>query len=169
MVFFVLAFLFLSLGAVAYPLLTTRESRPDGSSGEAEELAEEKQSALSAIQDLEFEHAIGNLSEPDFASLREEYTERAARVLQRLDRLPPEPRSSEPAALVEWAERSEEQEELEDIEEYCTACGETVGPEDHYCGSCGAHLLEGTCPRCGAPLDEDDRFCPRCGRKVVPP
>lgn len=164
MVFFVLVFLLLSLGAVAFPLITPRHRWMSVGVGETDELLEEKESALSAIRDLEFEHDLGILSDPDFASLRDEYTDRAAKVLHRMDQLPVEPPAAVPGDIDDEDEDTEGEEE---IEEYCTACGEIVGPEDQYCGGCGAYLLEDACPRCGAPLSEDARFCSMCGKKVA--
>src|SRR3990170_2225751 len=139
MAFLVLVFLLLSFGVVALPLLTPQRRWQGFEEGESEELVEEKDSALSAIRDLEFEHDIGNLSEPDFASLRDEYTDRAARVLQRLDRVPVEQPPEEPAELDEEDEAAQGEGEFD---EYCTACGGPVAPEDRYCGSCGAYLIE---------------------------
>lgn len=164
MVYLVLFFLAVSLGAVAYPLLATPRLREDIRSGEAEELAEEKDSALAAIRDLEFEHDVGNLSEEDFASLREDYSERAAKVLRRVDLRSaelPQPALAEPGDDSEESMGNEQEEA-----EYCGACREPVAREDRHCGGCGAFLVEDMCAQCGRQLDDDDRFCPQCGEKV---
>jgi tetratricopeptide (TPR) repeat protein len=61
-----------------------------------QELDEEKQVALAAIRELEFEHAAGHVSDTDFAELRARYEGETAAILTELDRLgpaePPAPR-----------------------------------------------------------------------------
>jgi len=164
MVYLVLFFLMVSLGAVAYPLLAAPKPRQDIRLGEAEELTQEKDSALAAIRDLEFEHAVGNLSDDDFASLRDEYSERAAKVLRRVDL-----RSAElpQAGLPELEDDGSKFVDSEhEGDQYCGACGEPVAPDDRHCGGCGALLVDGNCSQCNRQLDDDDRFCPQCGEEV---
>lgn len=48
--------------------------------------AADRDAAYAAIKDLEFEYQLGNLSDEDYRQLREEYVERAARALRRLER-----------------------------------------------------------------------------------
>ena len=53
----------------------------------------------------------------------------------------------------------------------CPRCGYAVAPEDRFCGTCGAALLEQTvaaCAYCGAPREPTDRFCANCGRPLPP-
>jgi Double zinc ribbon len=158
MVLLVSLFLLLTLGAIAYPFLAPPRTRVASRTGEAEELAQERESALAAIRDLEFEYSVGNLSDDDFAALRDQDTERAAKILARLDRLPVVAPSPD--------EEDETAEDDEQIVGYCAACDEPVAPENRHCGACGAFLFEATCPGCHSPLDENDRFCSRCGEKV---
>ncbi|HLA81371.1 MAG TPA: zinc ribbon domain-containing protein, partial [Thermoleophilia bacterium] len=140
MVYLVLFFLAVSLAAVGYPLLATPRRRSDLRPGEAEELAQERESALAAIRDLEFEHDVGNLSEHDFASLRDEYAERAAKVLRRVDLLSAEMAQAGP--VEQQDDTAGTIESQPESEEYCGACGEPVAPEDRHCGSCGVYLVD---------------------------
>lgn len=50
-----------------------------------EELAVERDFLLSSLEDLEREHAAGDLDDADFEALRDDYTARAAAVLRALD------------------------------------------------------------------------------------
>lgn len=46
----------------------------------------------------------------------------------------------------------------------CAKCGQTSGPDDVFCGECGASL-ERKCS-CGAALKPTDKFCRKCGEKT---
>jgi tetratricopeptide (TPR) repeat protein len=59
----------------------TRELRPD----ELAALEEQRDFLLRSLDDLEREHDAGDVDEQDYASLRDDYTARAARVLRALD------------------------------------------------------------------------------------
>ena len=147
-----------SFGAVAWPLLGRRVRRE----GDAEEshpwddLVSERDTAYQALKELEFEYNLGNLSEADYADLRQRYRIHAADILQKLDLAMAAgnahlARDGEPAIL-----------EGEASEEACPSCGEAVGPGDAFCSLCGARLGE-RCPECGDPVVEGDRFCAACG------
>ena len=44
----------------------------------------------------------------------------------------------------------------------CESCGEAVGPDERFCGECGAPVARG-CHACGAPLTAGKKFCTSCG------
>lgn len=44
----------------------------------------------------------------------------------------------------------------------CPKCGAAVEPDDEYCPSCGARLVD-YCPSCGAPMDPGQEVCDECG------
>jgi hypothetical protein len=52
---------------------------------DADQLQEERDFLLGSIEDLEREHAAGDLDEHDYAALKDDYTSRAARVLRALE------------------------------------------------------------------------------------
>ncbi len=77
-----------SVAVVLWPLFRIRPIEASEHSWERdrlEGLLARRDSAYAAIQDLDFEYRLGNLSEGDYLELRERYRERAGRVLQRLD------------------------------------------------------------------------------------
>ena len=75
---------------VAVPFLrepTPREDRlrePRGADKRRLELAEERDRALSALKELEFDHRTGKLSDADYRELVGAYRRRAAAALQAL-------------------------------------------------------------------------------------
>ena len=58
---------------------------------ERDQLLEAKRVALSALRELDFEHAAGHVSDPDYAELRARYEAEAAETLRALDALGPAP------------------------------------------------------------------------------
>ncbi|MFA5895712.1 MAG: zinc ribbon domain-containing protein [Thermoplasmata archaeon] len=48
----------------------------------------------------------------------------------------------------------------------CPECGARLGPQDAFCGKCGAKI-EYACPQCGAVLEPDDTFCGKCGARLA--
>ncbi|MPZ13650.1 MAG: hypothetical protein GEU73_04380 [Chloroflexi bacterium] len=78
----------LALAAIGYPLFARRGQTRLRSSGAAlAEMEERYRSALADLQDLEADREIGNLSETDHGTLREQYRRRAAEVLREIDAL----------------------------------------------------------------------------------
>jgi class 3 adenylate cyclase len=48
---------------------------------------------------------------------------------------------------------------------WCPRCGAAAGPEQRFCGRCGARLGH-VCPVCGADNPTDHRFCGACGARL---
>ena len=101
--------LVLSLPAAAFaiwPLLRTR-GRPAPllplPTDERDQLLEAKRVALSALRELDFEHAAGHISDADYAELRARYEAEAAETLRALDALGPAPASPTPVAVAPTA------------------------------------------------------------------
>jgi tetratricopeptide (TPR) repeat protein len=65
---------------------------------EREQLLEAKRVALSALRELDFEHAAGHMSDTDYAGLRARYEAEAAQTLRALDALGPAPKAPVAAA-----------------------------------------------------------------------
>lgn len=119
-------------------------------------LREERRRVLRAINELEFDHAMGKLSEEDYRKVREGYELRAIEVMRALDAEPsldaeltrelrrrglmeggaPEPSEAEPAAEPtpgsEPAPRSEERR--------CSACEGENDLDARFCKHCGGRL-----------------------------
>lgn len=76
---------FIPFSAIAYPLIrkiATRNPAPMDESSLELELDRRWQTALEGMTTSEIEFIVGNLSEPDYASLRESYMVEASIVLQ---------------------------------------------------------------------------------------
>ncbi|RMG98732.1 MAG: zinc ribbon domain-containing protein [Deltaproteobacteria bacterium] len=109
------------------------------------ELLEEKRRVLAAIKELDFDHAMGKLSDADHRSIRARYERRAAEVLRALD---------EPASLHPWARALAETGRIPGEPEGGTAATEPSTPLR-------------ACPSCNGANDADARFCKHCGEKLA--
>ncbi|MGB0389510.1 MAG: hypothetical protein ACPGWR_32215 [Ardenticatenaceae bacterium] len=98
---------------VLYPLVVAQQERLQLESSEAnqklENLLFERETALLAIRDLQFDHQMAKLSDEDFAQLDARYRAHAIEILRQLDELGVVPDEEEaPAAdsLDAWIERA---------------------------------------------------------------
>lgn len=115
-------------GLIVLPFLRD-ESRGEADPVGAEERHErEKNVALLAIREADFDLAMGKLSTEDHASLRRMYEQRALEAISALETAEPPaaaeasgggPASNSPAA-------------------FCVACGTRFCIEDRFCAACGA-------------------------------
>jgi hypothetical protein len=99
-----------------------------------EDLQREKALVLRAIKELEFDHAMGKVSETDFASISARLRSRALTLMQELDRPGHEP--PKPQAAAAPARRAG-----------CAKCGTMNDVDARFCKSCGNALgREGSQP-----------------------
>ena len=95
---------------LAYAAVGPEASRDLG----VERLQREKNAALTAIREAQFDHAMGKLSEEDYASLRGFYERRALTALTELNALP----------TAQSADA-------------CSRCGRRFIDDSVFCGGCG--------------------------------
>ena len=105
--------LLLLIGWILWPLLVARQERLQLESSEAsqqlENLLFEREAALLAIRDLQFDHQMGKLSDEDFAQLDTRYRAQAIQILRQLDELGVVPNEAEAPvedSLDTWIERA---------------------------------------------------------------
>jgi hypothetical protein len=104
-------------------------------------LERDKGLALRAIKDLEFDRAMGKVSEQDYAEVSTGLRMRAARIIRQLDA---------GAGYRDQIER--------EVAERLKSKGVAPGPPPT--------ALRGTCASCGTVNDADARFCKRCGGRM---
>ncbi|HBY95618.1 MAG TPA: hypothetical protein DEP84_16965 [Chloroflexi bacterium] len=155
-----IAGLFLAAGLFVFvlrPLLLARRERAallTGSSDETlENLLFEREATLAAIKDLQFDHAMGKLSDADFQELDTRYRHRAVEILQKLDALgvaADDREESLEVALDHWIEeavaaarsaaQAQPAQTLAVPARFCTQCGHPAGAADRFCANCGTPL-----------------------------
>jgi hypothetical protein len=131
-------------------------------------LEREKFLTLRAIKDLEFDRAMGKVSEADCQEMITRLRARAVRLIRQLDsgaagyreliereisaRLGDAPAGSQPAG---GRPVSEPQSKIE---------ARTPRTDEDASGPAGSEVV---CPECQAVNDSDARFCKRCGTKLT--
>ena len=169
-----------AFGLVAYPLFQRREEPELALQPldiEVDNLHSRREAVYSAIKELDFEYQLGNLSQPDYQDLRNQYRQKAASVLQEMDGLA-EVRATEPSPRPAWEDEIEEAvrrlrgrgetktPRSKTKTRFCPHCGTSLGQEDRFCAACGNPMARG-CPACGAGLEPGDAFCPQCGVRAA--
>jgi hypothetical protein len=142
-------------------------------------LLAERDRVLNALQELDFDYALGKIPEEDYPEQRGLLLQRGAEVLRSLDNI----------EKVDDLESSMEDRIEQAIAARRSGMGKTVsGVQNPAQVSRGVSAsvaspdddLEvmlatrrrtrqekstGFCPKCGGPLQQSDRFCPKCGAK----
>lgn len=113
----------LLLGGVLFTLwpLLARQQR-ELAAGDADHpvarLQQRKETLLGNIADLDFEHSMGKMDQPDYEALRGELVAQAAAVLDQLQRLEGVPEPA-PAPVA------------------CASCGRALPDDARFCPGCG--------------------------------
>ena len=125
-------------------------------------LEREKTTLLRSIKELEFDRAMGKVSEGDFRDMSDRLRARAVRLIKQLD--------TGRAGYRELIER-ELTARRTAIESRLTAAGQVVSaqapvePAEEPAEP--APTIAPTCGRCGTINDSDAQFCKQCGNKLI--
>ena len=128
------------------PLVTNQDDRtPVVGERTRAALEREKMLSLRAIKELEFDRAMGKLSEEDFKEMTGRLRTRAARLMRQLD------------AGAGYREKIER--------DLVKRLGDKAGGKDAQ-GAPSRTVLARTCAKCSTANDGDARFCKACGQKL---
>jgi predicted RNA-binding Zn-ribbon protein involved in translation (DUF1610 family) len=129
---------------------------------ELEESASPKVQALLALQEIEFDHATGKLSDDDFNRLKTTYTERALAAIKTERGDTSDTVEDEAERIIQAAKNA--------VGRTCPACGPRPEVGAVFCSQCGRTLsIPGTnprCPTCGVEVLAESKFCSGCGAAV---
>jgi hypothetical protein len=154
---------------------------------ETSALLAERDRILNALQELDFDYAVGKIPEEDYPEQRSSLLVRGAEVLRRLDALVEEP--SPAAAGPELQGDHQARLEAAIAERRgrpATETGAGAGAAEAGISSNGHRSAAGIaddpleamiasrrrarqekaagfCPQCGGPVQKSDMFCPKCG------
>ncbi len=177
--FIVLAILLTAaaLLAVAYPILSKNSAaKPATSAQESlDELLGQRDAAMQALRELNFDHRMGKISDEDFAVFELNLKQNAAETLRALDEWEAQTQDDLDQTLDH--EIAARKSQLIAGGRACPACGRPAADEDKFCAICGATLAEApapvvlppagiACARCGRAAEPDDRFCAGCGQAL---
>ncbi len=151
-------------------------------------LMAERDRILNALQELDFDHALGKIPEEDYPEQRNVLLQRGANILRELDSLATEveaetaedrleaaiaarradtAKTPVPASAIPGFTHSEEQLSASQVK---TVVG--LAPDDDLEMILAQRKrmrqdkAAGFCPQCGSSLQKSDRFCPKCGAKI---
>jgi hypothetical protein len=123
----------------------------------------ERDVAVSALREIEFDRATGKLSDADYAELKGRYTETAVLAMRREDS-EGGASTSPPTAddEIELAIRAYREQHPP-----CPSCGPRPEDDAAFCSQCGRYLRD-RCTDCGAPVVAlDARYCENCGNRLA--
>lgn len=107
---------------------------------EGDELEDRKQRVYGNIADLEFDYAMGRLSETDFNVIRKSFLSEAGRVIQQLENQ----KSSKVMELikedVKKLSKNPKKSKKANKHNTCAHCGNENLPEAKFCMQCGKEL-----------------------------
>lgn len=156
----------LAVGALAfvlYPIFFGVARVPVVAPTKSSEQQSERERAVLALREIEFDRATGKLSDADYTELKTRYTREAIAAMRRED-------STTGAAL---GERPSDDELEAVVRAYranrtkCPVCGPRPEDDAVFCSNCGKYLRE-RCAGCGAPVDAPDaRYCVSCGHSLA--
>ncbi|GAC1476875.1 MAG: hypothetical protein NVS1B4_18550 [Gemmatimonadaceae bacterium] len=115
--------------------------------------------ALEALREIEFDRATGKLSDGDYASLKDRYTQEAV-VAMRLGERPTPSTAIDDATLEATIAQVRARHE-------CPEHGLRPEADALFCSDCGRYL-PGVCRRCAAAVTEpESAYCASCGGALV--
>lgn len=141
-------------------------------------LLAERDRLLNALQELDFDHALGKIPDEDYPSQRALLLQRGAEVLRQLDTYQNETPSDDVEARIEAviaARRADASQKTSSqaVRERVGVAAQVAAPDDAIetllfnRRRVRQEKAAGFCPQCGGPLQKSDRFCPKCGATVV--
>lgn len=147
-------------------------------------LLAERDRVLTALQELDFDYALGKVPEDDYPAMRAALLRSGTDVLRKLDTIAAESAGAansvedriEAAVAARRADarKTDTRERMQPQPEMAAAAAEGAAPAR----SANADALEdiiasrkrarsesaaGFCPKCGRPVSKSDKFCSKCG------
>lgn len=160
----------LAVGALVFVLYPIFFAAPRTPAVAPRPRANDRESAVDALREIEFDRATGKLSDDDYSELKTRYTSQAIVAMrqqqdiaaggaQSTAALAPDALSDDEIEAAVRAFRQEQQ--------GCPTCGPRPEPDALFCSSCGRYLHD-RCAVCGAPvMAADARFCANCGNRLA--
>lgn len=137
----IIAVLFIS-GLVVAPLVEEEPADPSSPDGDASP-GDRREAALDALEELQFEHETGKLSDEDYRRLKNKYARAAVEARREEEGVGDADDAA--ADSGEAAERvttpaDGEKPEGTGASVHCPECGTEAGPDARFCGQCGTEL-----------------------------
>jgi hypothetical protein len=179
-IFLILALLVMVGLFISRPLFERKETATDVQFKQQEHqrsaLLAERDRLLNALQELDFDYALGKIPEEDYPQQRAILMQRGADTLRQLDAVQPEGKVEDAEARLEAAIAAHRADAgrsavLPNGRKQIPAA--VAVPDDDLeimlanRRRVRQEKATGFCPQCGGPVHKSDRFCPKCGAKIV--
>lgn len=177
----ILALLILVVLYISRPFFERRlaaaNSLADQEDHELSHLLAERDRILNALQELDFDNALGKIPEEDYPAQRSFLLQRGADILRRIDSLQPGASNGSAEARLEATvaarQAGSQHTQAAAARLRANQVAQVAGADDDLEVLLANRRRErreksaGFCPQCGGPLQESDRFCPKCGSKLA--
>ncbi len=162
-IFLLLGVLILVAVYVARPFMV-RERRLAAEEHELSVLMAERDRILNALQELDFDHALGKIPDEDYPSQRAFLLQKGADALRQLDDMQPSLAAGTTEDRLEAAIAARRA-------DAGSASSPTMSDDDleeliAKRRAARKDKAGGFCPKCGKPVLVTDSFCPNCGRPL---
>jgi hypothetical protein len=147
---------------------------------ETSALMAERDRLINALQELDFDYALGKIPEADYPAQRALLLQQGAEILKKLDVHQLQPAGDDVEARIEAAIAARRADAARvDVQGQPrlapngAANRNIATPDDDIEAILASRRRErseksaGFCPRCGRPVQISDRFCPKCGATLA--
>ncbi|MBI4289565.1 MAG: zinc ribbon domain-containing protein [Chloroflexi bacterium] len=178
---------------VVFPLRKTRPSPKVAKTGPDDELVSRKETTFTALKELDFDYAQGNLTPEDHEELQKKYKDKALTLLKQIDQQQTRQPASRPSEegieaeilrLRKTARKTEPQKAgaagtapsstrqpratpSPQAKSPCPKCHSQIPVSAKYCPYCGSALKPAVCAKCSTPYTPGQRFCSQCGATLT--
>lgn len=194
-VFLILALLILVGLFISRPLFERKAIAVSQEEHEFSFLMAERDRILTALQELDFDHALGKIPEADYPSQRASLLQRGADILRQLDKYDHQTSKGDWESQIEAAITARRRETGKQFNRrgssYRSSTSEGTDQDVQESGAAPASQPLGTkvdddleaqiaarrrikqgkaagfCPQCGRAVQKSDKFCPNCGASVT--
>lgn len=168
---FLILGLFVLVGLfIARPILERKAVSVSHEDRQASSLLAERDQILNALQELDFDFALGKIPEADYPGQRGALLQYGADILRQLDALRADNNHDDAEARLEAVIAARRADAASQRVAPNGAAGRVVhAPDDDLEAVIASRRREhkekaaGFCPQCGRPVQKSDRFCPKCG------
>ena len=127
-------------------------------------LLAERDRVLTALKELDFDHALGKIAEEDYPVQRSALLKTGASILRQLDQADGQASDTRDLAEATANQYENDSARQDDIEALIAARRRQKQESVRVKDSLKTTIF---CQQCGKPLQKTDKFCSRCGATIV--
>lgn len=133
------------------------------------QLLAERDRAIIALQELDFDNALGKIPEEDYPATRAWLVQSGIEILRKLDDIQPAPAAADAEDRLEAAIASRRAARAAALSNGGNSHNPAVSADDSLEVMIAARRRQrngkaaGFCHKCGGPVQKADQFCPKCG------